>query len=98
MMGRRVVFGEVVGVIVTAATPIDEEFALFDSVLYPIQTHVDGARLALFDSLVGNTGCACVVCLDGGGCLGMPHFGKCDSQYVIGFDWALIAAIEVRYQ
>ena len=75
MMGRGMMLGKIVGGIVGAAPPINEKFALFDSVLDPIEAHVEGARAALFDGLVGNAGGAGVVSLQGSSGLRMTHFG-----------------------
>jgi hypothetical protein len=48
------VLGEVVGQIVGATPPVDEELALGDVVFDPVEAHVDGFSAALFDSVVGN--------------------------------------------
>jgi hypothetical protein len=41
-MGRGMMFCKVVGQIVGAFAPMYNELALFDSITYPIETHVDG--------------------------------------------------------
>ena len=53
---RRMVLGGVVGQIVGATAPVDEELALGDVVFDPVEAHVDGFSAALFDSVVGNAG------------------------------------------
>ena len=42
VMGRRMVFGEVVSQIGRSFTPLDAEHALLDSVTDPIESHVNG--------------------------------------------------------
>jgi hypothetical protein len=48
MMFWGVVFGEVIGKVGFAGLPMDAEVALADTVAYPIETHVDCFRSALF--------------------------------------------------
>ena len=74
------VLGEVVGQIVGAAAPVDEELAFGDAVFDPVEAHVDGFGAALFDSVIGNAGGAGVIGLDGSGWLGMPHFVECGAE------------------
>ena len=46
------VFGEVVGEIVGTFRPINIKLALVNSILNPIESHVDGLGESLFDLLV----------------------------------------------
>ena len=55
--------GEVVRKIVRAASPVYVELALLDSVLDPVESHVDGLGAALLDGVVGDTRGTRVVCL-----------------------------------
>jgi hypothetical protein len=41
-MGRGMIFCKLVGEIVSAFAPKNNELALFDVIVYPIETHVDG--------------------------------------------------------
>ena len=45
-------FGEVVGEIVGTFCPINFKLALINSILNPIESHVDGLGASLFDLLV----------------------------------------------
>ncbi len=54
MMGRGVMIGEVICKIGVAGLPIDMQLFLFDSVLYPVESHVHGAGSALLDGVVDN--------------------------------------------
>ncbi len=74
MMGWSVMFGEIIGIVVKAASPVDDEFAVGNAVFDPVETHVDGFGSALFDGVVGNSGSAGIIGLDGGGSLWVPHF------------------------
>jgi len=72
--GGRVVFGEVISIIVGAALPVDDELALTDA--DPVIAHVDGFGTALLDCVIGHAGCGAVVGLDTRRELGMAHFNK----------------------
>ena len=72
MIFGGVMFGEVVGfIVVFAPAPIDVKLALLHTVLDPIETHVNGFGASLFDSIIGNSFSACIVCLNGSGRLGV---------------------------
>ena len=75
VMRGRVAFGEVVGIVVLAAFPVDSELTLSDSVADPIEPHVHGFGAFGFDRVVGNSGCYLVIgdyiC---GAFLGVAHF------------------------
>ena len=68
--------GEVVGFVDAAFLPINVVLPLSYSVADPVESHVNGLRTFLFDSVVGNPGGGAVVSLYGGGWLGMAHFGE----------------------
>ena len=60
-------FCEIIGIIVSAASPIHQEFAIFNPVTDPVEAHVNGFGTALLDSVVDNTSGTCVVGLDWSG-------------------------------
>ena len=61
MMGGRMVFGEVIGMIGAAGTPKNVELALADPVADPIKMHVDGFGPLLFHGVIGNAAGGAVV-------------------------------------
>ena len=67
------VLGEVIGIVFEASAPVDEEITLGDAVFDPVEAHVDGFGAALFDGIIGNTGGAGIICLDGRGGLRVTH-------------------------
>ena len=73
MVGRRVVFGEIIATIGFALTPVDAVVAKAGAVADPVVPHVDGFAAALADGVVGDASGTCVVGLDGGGGLGVAH-------------------------
>ena len=74
-------FGKIIGIIVNAASPVYQKFALADPVADPIEAHVDGFGAALLDGRVGYSCCACVVCLDRCGRLWMAQIFKDCAQH-----------------
>ena len=70
----RMMFCEVIGKVLGAFAPIDLELFLLDSVLNPVETHINGFGAALFDGFVGDTGSGGVVDNNAGGWLGMSQF------------------------
>ena len=74
VMRGGMVFGKVVSQIVSAWAPMDREFAVGTTVLYPIKTHVNRFGTALFDSLIRDTCSTLVVCLERGCALCMAEF------------------------
>ena len=58
----RVMFCEVVGVILAAGKPVDLELALFHTVTHPVETHVDGFGAALTDAGVDDAEGGIVIC------------------------------------
>jgi hypothetical protein len=71
VMGRRVVFSEVVGEIVGTASPVDQKLIILDAIFDPIKTHVDGFGATLLHSIISDAGGTGIVGLDGSGRLGM---------------------------
>ena len=67
----RVVLGEIVTKVSTAWGPIEVVLALFDSILKPVESHVNGFGAALLDSVSENAMGNRVVSLEGCGWLGM---------------------------
>jgi hypothetical protein len=80
MMGWGMVLGKVVGEIVFTGTPMNYELALLDSVADPVKAHGNGFGVMVFDCLIGDSSCVCIVGLDGCGSLRMSHFLKCDTD------------------
>jgi hypothetical protein len=89
MMGRRVVFAEIIGAVEAALLPIDVKVALADAVTNPVKSHVNCFRMFLFDGVVGNTGSSTVVSLNGSRRLRMSKFFKANT------DRAGLFAVEV---
>jgi hypothetical protein len=78
MMGRRMVFGEVVGLVQDAFAPIDVELLLAHAVADPVEAHVDGFGSLLLDSVIGDARRSAIIGLQGRWRLGMPEFFKGD--------------------
>jgi hypothetical protein len=76
MVCKRMLFGEVIGQIVRATAPMDDELALGHAIAHPIEVHVNGLGATLFDGVVGNASGTGVVGLNGGGRLGVAHVGE----------------------
>ena len=85
-MYSGVVFREVVGQVFRAWCPINVKLFLIDTILQPVEAHVNRLRLTLLDLLVGEADCCGVIELDGGGGLGMAHFveGSSDLCGILG--------------
>ena len=64
-------FCEIIGIIVNAASPVDQKFTLANPVADPIESHVDCFGAALFDRGIDDSGGASVVGLNGSGRLGV---------------------------
>lgn len=73
VVSRGVMFCEVIGKVVCAFLPVYDELALIDMIANPLEAHVNGLGLALFDGIVGNAGGAEVVCLNMDGTLPVAH-------------------------
>ncbi len=67
---------QVVSLVGGARAPVDAELALLDSVLEPVEAHVNGLGTTLFDCAVHNAFCAFVVGLDGSDGLWMAEFNE----------------------
>ena len=81
VMGRRMVLGEIVGMILTARLPIDLEVALADTVSHPIKAHVDGFGAALLDLVIDDPFCRGIVRFDGCWWLWVAHFFQCGAEH-----------------
>ena len=74
VMEDGVMFRVIVSHVFGARGPKDMELSLFDTVLYPIKTHVDRFGADLFASFIGNGDGSCVVDLDWSGRLWVAEF------------------------
>jgi hypothetical protein len=72
MMGRRIMLGEVVGLIGLFQFSVDDDLALVNPVADPVETHVHG--------FIGDAFSEFVVGLDGCGWLGMTEFFEVDAE------------------
>ena len=63
--------GEVITKVSTAWCPIEVELSLFDSILEPVESHVNGLGASLFDCVSENAMGDRVVSFKGCGWLGM---------------------------
>ena len=77
MMRGRMMFCEVVGKVGCTGAPVDFELFLADPILYPIESHVHGFGLLLFNLFVGKAISGGVVNLYRGGWLRVLHFFQC---------------------
>jgi hypothetical protein len=73
MVCRRIVFGEVVSQIVRTTAPMDNEVALGNLILNPIEAHVNGFGATLLYSSVCDACSTGVISLDWAWWLGMAH-------------------------
>lgn len=80
MMGRRMVFGRIIGEIVLARAPVDVELSLAGSVADPVESHVHGFGTFLFDGAGANAHCGGVVGEQGSGRLGVAEFLERDAK------------------
>ena len=76
MMGGGMVLGEVITKVACPLAPVDCELFLSNSVADPIEAHIDGFGLALFDCVSGNPHRSAVVRDNGRRRLGMPKFNE----------------------
>ena len=53
VVGGCMMFGEIVCEVEVSRCPIHVELVLFDTIPYPIETHVNGAGSSLCDGVVG---------------------------------------------
>lgn len=67
---------KIIGEIVCAFAPVDQEMALAHPVADPVKTHIHGFGATLFDGVVCDTGGAGIVGLDGGCRLWMSHVAE----------------------
>jgi hypothetical protein len=81
MTGGRVMFSEIVSIVVSARFPMDEELALaYHTVTNPIEAHVDGLGSALLGGVVGNAGIGDVIGLPRCGWLGVVKFEESSAK------------------
>jgi len=71
--GSVVVLAEVVSIVLFPAFPVNAVLVLSDTVLDPVESHINGAGVALPDVVVGEPGGGAVVGLDRGRWLRMAH-------------------------
>jgi hypothetical protein len=81
VMGWGMIFCEIFCDSVGAFTPMYDELALFDTIAYPIGTHVDGFLSALFDSFVGDTGRTRIVYLNWRDFLVVAYFDESGAEW-----------------
>ena len=79
-MAGRVMLGVIVTKVFVAGAPVDEEVALADAILEPVESHVHGFGAFLFDGVVGEAGGRGVVSLDGRGWLWVAKFFEGDTE------------------
>ena len=79
-MRWRVMLTYVVRSVSVSRSPVDKKFILFDTVTYPIKSHVDSFCSFHFNAGVRKADGGGVVDLDGGGWLGMPHFFEAHTE------------------
>ena len=72
----RMMFGEVITVIIAARFPMDLKLGLLDAILQPVKTHVDGLGAFLLDGGVQNTGSTLIISLDRRSRLKMTEFDE----------------------
>ena len=77
VVGHRVVLGPVVGMVFRSLAPMDTELALSDAIADPVEAHVDGFGLALFDAIIDDAIGHFIIRLDGRGRLGMSQSLQC---------------------
>ena len=61
VMGQWVVLGDIVNQVVFSGGPENDEVALACAVLYPMEPHVDGLGMTVFDFVIGKSHCCLVV-------------------------------------
>jgi len=73
MMLGRMVFGKIISVIGITGAPVNVELPLSGVVANPVKLHVNGLGVLLLDSVIDDTTCSAVVCLQRGCRLGVTH-------------------------
>ena len=68
------VFGKIIGAVGVARLPKDVKLSLSDTIPDPIEAHVDGFRLFLFDGVIGDAASSAVVGLKRCGWLRVAKF------------------------
>lgn len=67
VMGWRVMLGHIVSLVVRAWMPVDKELFFPDTVMHPVEFHINDIEVFLLDLAIGETGGGGVVGLDRGG-------------------------------
>lgn len=67
VVGRGVMLGEIIGIVVGAFAPVDNKVALVDAIFDPIKSHVHGLGATLAYCVIYDASGACVIGLNGGG-------------------------------
>ena len=80
VVGRGMMFGEVVGTVCGAFAPVDLKLALAYAIADPVKTHVDRFGPFLFDSVSDNSTGGVIIGGHRGGWLRVPHFGKSNAE------------------
>ena len=75
------IFADIVSIVTVFWSPVDEELLPDDCVPDPVEAHVNGLGCFVFDAVVGEANPGGGVYLDGGGRLGMNHFGEGDKEW-----------------
>ena len=68
--------GELIGKFISPTMPMDVKLTLEFTIFYPIETHVEGFRLALFHGEIDNAVNSAVVNLEGSGWLGLVYISE----------------------
>ena len=95
MVAGRMMLGEVIGQVVGAGGPVDQELILIGAVLDPVEAHVHRFGATLLDLVIGETRCSVVVGLHWGWSLFVAEFfegcAKTDGVFAVveeGADFA----------
>ena len=72
-MGDKVMFCEIITLVVSSLAPVDPELALAHSVANPVESHVNGIGAVLLHSVIGQPIGHFIVCGDWGVGLGMAQ-------------------------
>ena len=79
--------GEIVGVVITATFPMNQELTLTYAIAYPVKAHINSFGTALLVSVIGDARGSVVVSLDWSRWLWVTEFDKS------GSDWTRVFGI-----